>query len=46
MIDDAHSVGDVMRNNIVVGEFRLVLCADIEIYNWDGQTVLFAHGLF
>jgi hypothetical protein len=27
------------------GKFRVVVCANIQIYNWDGQTVLFAQGL-
>jgi hypothetical protein len=32
--------------NTAIGGFPVVLWADIEIYNWDGQTVLFVQGLF
>jgi hypothetical protein len=26
------------RKRLLLGGFPLVLCADMEIYNWDGQT--------
>jgi hypothetical protein len=45
-LEEPEAEPEPKERSAILGEVRVKLRALSKIYNWDGQTVLFAQGLF